>query len=381
MVDGVPTALPSDRETQLGSPDAVETAFVARGLVSAVTTNEGLRPLQATLIEAMCEAMTGHKVDPWSVVPIDAVAFAEGLERRNLMFRSRVVDLMLITMLVLVPLPEEVCVRVAAFADELNVVDDVLRATVAGASASLGIALIDFERNGYSATWTDEDMSHLHVSAALKAGWEFDVDDEALAARWSSLERCSPGSLGRGVFEFYRSRGFSFPGLVGSAPPLLAQHDWVHVLADYGTTLEAELEVFMFIARANADPRAFSLVAMVISLFETGALADAAGLFQADSGHLSQPGMAARLADAMRRGALTSGDPDFLRMDWFARADQSIVKLRGEFGIVDKGVAALDAGSVGPWERGGISPFQLHAGAAQALAEGRPYSAFGASLA
>lgn len=80
-------------------------------------------------------------------------------------------------------------------------------------------------------------------------------------ARWSSLENCPPGSLGRGVFEFYRSRGFSFPGLVGSAPPLLAQHDWVHVLADYGTTIESELEVFMFIARANADPRAFSLVA------------------------------------------------------------------------------------------------------------------------
>ena len=61
-----------------------------------------------------------------------------------------------------------------------------------------------------------------------------------------------------GVFRLYQSRGFVFPGLPGSAPPLLAQHDWVHVLADYGTTVESELEVFAFIARANDDMRAFS---------------------------------------------------------------------------------------------------------------------------
>jgi hypothetical protein len=44
---------------------------------------------------------------------------------------------------------------------------------------------------------------------------------------------------------------------------------------------------------------------MVISLFETGYLAAGAGLFEADAGHLHTSGMATRLADAMRRGALT----------------------------------------------------------------------------
>ena len=134
---------------------------------------------------------------PWSVVPIDAVSFAEGLQPRNLMFRTRVVDLMLITMLVLVPLPEETSIRVAAFAGELNVVDDVLRATVAGASGSLGIALIDFERNGYSATWSDEDMSHLHASSALKAGWKFDVDDEALGGALVEFGKLPAGIAGK----------------------------------------------------------------------------------------------------------------------------------------------------------------------------------------
>lgn len=58
----------------------------------------------------------------------------------------------------------------------------------------------------------------------------------------------------------------------GSAPPYLAQHDWVHVIAEYGTTLACELEVFGPISRAIDDPKGFSLLAMVVSLFETGHL-------------------------------------------------------------------------------------------------------------
>lgn len=372
---------PSDREVLLGPPDAAETNFVARGLVSAVSPRDGLRPLQATLIEAMCEAMTGHAVDPWGLAPVEPSEFAEGLRHRNAMFRTRIVHLMLIGMMVLVPLPEDVCERVAEFADELGVHDDVnmLRVARDYASGSLGLALIDFERNGYTTTWTPEDTAHLHTSSALQEGWDFDVDDPALAARWANLEHCPRELLGRQVFEFYRARGFSYPGLQGSAPPLLAQHDWVHVLADYGTTIESELEVFTFIARASADPRAFSLVAMVISLFETGYLSRAAGLFEADRGHLSQPGVAVRLADAMRRGAQTVGDPDFLRMDWFDHADRPVEELRREFGIVNKSAAAVAAGSVGPREQGGISRFQRDAGRAQAAAEGRGYESYGAN--
>src|SRR6202040_2786420 len=128
--------------------------------------------------------------------------------------------------------------------------------------------------------------------------------DPLLAARWRALEDLPEGSLGRRMSEFYRARGFTYPGLPGSAPPLLAQHDWVHVLADYGTTVEAELEVFAFIARANDDPRGFSLLAMVVSLFETGYLKAGAGLFEAFPGQLSRQGVAVRVADAMRRGAL-----------------------------------------------------------------------------
>ena len=149
---------------------------------------------------------------------------------------------------------------------------------------------------------------------------------------------------------------------MGSAPPLLAQHDWVHVLAGYGSTVANELEVFAFIARANDDPRGFSLLAMVVSLFETGYLRTGAGLFEAFPGQLSADGMAVRLADAMRRGALSrtavTHDIDFLAVDWFDLAELPLDDARGLFRIIPKSSASLAAGSVDGFSAGGISEFQ-----------------------
>jgi hypothetical protein len=165
-----------------------------------------------------------------------------------------------------------------------------------------------------------------------------------------------------------------------------AQHDWVYVLADYGTTVESELDVFVFIARANDDLRAFSLLAMVVSLFETGYLATGAGLFQAAPGHLSAGRhVAVRLSDAMRRGALcrdTAGGSDsidFLHLDWFALAALPVEEARVRFSLQPKSPEAIAAGSVGPCQPGGISPFQQSAGRELARTLGRPYRAYGAS--
>ncbi|MCL2451102.1 MAG: hypothetical protein FWD17_19320 [Polyangiaceae bacterium] len=383
----MPVPFPSTREVLTTRPDAEQASFIARGLVSAIAPASGLTPLQAELVEGFCESMTDHPVDAAAVAasPIGPTEFAEGLARRNEIFRTRIVHLMLIGMLVLVPLPADVVDRVSQFAAELGIDDGIddgggmLSVAKDFAAGSLGLALIDFQRNGYDQLWSPADAGPLHTSVALDEAWDLDVDDPALVARWAALEECPSGSLGHRVFEFYRARGFTFPGLAGSAPPLLAQHDWVHVLADFGTTVESELEVFTFIARANADPRAFSLVALVVSLFETGYLSRGAGLFEYDRGHLERPGMGKRMGDAMRRGADTVGEPDFLRIDWFEYADLPVDEVRRRFGIRPKSQAALQSGSVGPWEPGGISPFQAEAGRRAADVAGRRYDSFGAT--
>jgi hypothetical protein len=326
--------------------------------------------------------MTGHAFDTAHVEIVTAAEFAAGLVRRNEAFRTRIVQTMILGALVLRPLPTEVADQVEAYARAVAIDDAMLAVARDFAVGQLGLAAVDFDRNGYTADWSPERTKALHATGLAEA-WALTADDPVLAARWEALGALGPSTLGRKVWEFYRARGFAFPGSVGSAPPLLAQHDWVHVLVDYGTKVESELEVFGFIARANDDPRGFSLLAMVVSLFETGYLAQGAGLFEAFPGQLSRDGMAVRVADAMRRGALSHGldgspDVDFLGIDWFALADQSVAELRERFAIAPKSVAAMTAGSVGPWEPGGISEFQFASAQRTAAAAGLDYDSHGA---
>jgi hypothetical protein len=364
-----------DDPVLLTPPDAAEVHQIGRGVVSAVSAADGpagLTAVQAMVIETIFHAMTGHDIDVTTMEPMTAAEFAVALSHRNQIFRTRIVQIMLLSAFVVRPLPPQVAHRLREYAAALDVRDEMIDIAEAYAGGSFELASADFARNGYLSSIGAERLAVLHTST-LDQSWGQVTDDVALAARWESLHTLPVGTLGRGVADFYTDRGFAFPGRPGSAPPLLAQHDWVHVLAGYGTALENEIEVFGFIARANDDPRAFSLLAMVISLFETGYLAAGAGLFEADAGHLRTRAMAARLADAMRRGALTQGSHDFLDVDWFDLADRPVEVVRTEIGLVGKDPAAIADGSAGPWQRGGISEFQLRSARAAADADGREY--------
>jgi hypothetical protein len=326
--------------------------------------------------------MTGFVV-PLAVLPrLGPDEFARALAGRDELFRGYMLRFMLLCALVLNPLPEAVADRIDVYARELGVENDMLRVAHRFARGSLGLALVDFDRSGYMETWDPSRSDLLHTSHELDDAWEAVVADEQLAQRWEALRDLPDGALGRDVVKFYDARGFVVPGRLGSAPPLLAQHDWVHVLAGYGSTVESEIEVFAFIARANDDPRAFSLLAQVVSLFETGYVATGMGLFQYDRGHLSHEGVAVRLADALRRGALSAAanhSIDFLTVDWFQHAEQPTEDVRRQLGVVAKDPRAVEAGSPTPWEPGGISAFQYRAGQQAADQHGRRYDSYGAT--
>ena len=390
----MPVPFPTAATVNLAPPQLDEVEFIARGVKTAIAPDGGLTRVQSLCFQALSDAMTDTHLDLAAVELIDPVAYAQGLARRDEAFRVRMVQMMILLALLLRHLPPEVADRLQAFADEMNVGEDcrdLLAAVRHLAAGSLGLAMADFERNGYEAMAFERVGDGGDHTAAEY--WAEAPNDPALAARWAALEDCPDGSLGRRIWEFYRARGFSFPGTPGSAPPALAQHDWVHVLADYGTTVESELEVFGLISRASDDPRAFTLLVQVLGLFEAGYLQAGMGLFEMDLGHLTaqEEQMAVRLADAFKRGAWaawqhndangTDTGIDFLAVDWFEHADKSLDEVRAEFFLVgraEKSETAVAAGSVGPWEKGGISPFQAAAGQAAADAAGRPYEAYGA---
>ena len=92
---------------------------------------------------------------------------------------------------------------------------------------------------------------------------------------------------------------------------------------------------------------------MVVSRFEADYLRAGAGLFESFPGQLSRRGVAARVADAMRRGAPVSGSWDFLVLDCFELASLTVEEAAARVGLTPKGERGPRRGSVGLWEPGG----------------------------
>jgi PAS domain-containing protein len=363
----------------MSPPDGDEVANISRG-VTAVLAGPGgsLRPVQHMVLDATFQSMTGHRgsfePQPDSFAA-SLAALGDALRFRTREFRMRIVQQALLGALVVDPIAPDVIARLRRMSHVLGVDENMIDVAGDFADQQFELAAIDFDRNGYTADWDPSHAEILHASRPIEVPWGNADHDHELAARWQALESLPEGSLGLAVSRFYRARGFVYPGLPGAVSPLLAQHDWVHVVADYGAVIDNELEVFAFIARANDDPKGFSFLAMVVSLFETGVLASGAGLFTPDVGHLQLTGMPERVADAMRRGALCRGSIDFLALDWFELAERPLGDVRDEFGIVAK---SDQVASPGPFELGGMTSFQVDSGRAAAATRGVAYETWGA---
>jgi hypothetical protein len=378
----VPVPLPTDPD--LAPPDHDEVVIGARAKVTAVRGEAGLTEIQRSVLHAHIRALTGVEVDLDALEPMGPEEYAQALARRTEAFRIRQVQTMLLAAFVLQPVSEEMVERIRTYARELNVDEHMIDIAHEIAHGGRSLAMTDFTRGGYHSHAEHSIEDTLHVHRHLVDEWDAVEDDPELASLWSDLGHLPSGSLGRLLWEFYRARGFSFPGTPGSAPPLLAQHDFVHVIADYGSTVESEIEVFGLIARADDDTHSFALLAGVLCLFETGVMPRAT-IFEANPHHLSNDleHMTTRLADAMRRGATVGahfGGRDLLSVDWFAHVHRPIEEVRELIGVPPKSAAAIAAGSVGPWEPGGISEFQIGLGRAAAAARGEEYDAHGASV-
>ena len=275
--------------------------------------------------------------------------------------RHRLFQLFTLAELVLDPLPEQATETLKHAAEALGVEDDFIEIAREYSQGAYGIAASDLARKGYMGNpdLVKQGGQLMHVHKTLTDPFEVDEDDPALLAQWNALEDCQTGSLGRYIWEYYQGRGFIFTGQKGSVNPSIAQHDWIHLLCDYNTTIEGELEVFSFIGSAIPDIKGFSFLVAIVSLFETGRLESwGGGVLNADKGHLDIPGMPERVADAIRRGRICNRDVMY-GIDYFVYKDRKIEDVRKELGIVPKD---KDIESPGVWDPKGITEFQRSIG-------------------
>jgi hypothetical protein len=321
--------------------------------------------VQADLLEAIASALTGVAVDYRSLEPLGPAELADVLADRDLVYRQRIVHHMVLGELVLRPLPTVVAHRVAKYAEALGVKDDFVRVARRYAQGAYGLAWMDLQRSGFvdHVREAEEEPGQPPVARtpSTPAPFEEAQVDSELGARWEAFEDLPPDSLGHSVWEMYDGRGFALPGTPGGALKYLAQHDFVHVLADYGTNLKGELEVFALIGRADPNPKGFAWLATLTGLFETGYITDT-GFFARDvrERNLQASGMHQRIADAIRRGKLVCecNSVDLFEVDYYDIADRPVAELRQRFSIPPKSPGSIEAGSAGLFDLAGMSETQ-----------------------
>jgi hypothetical protein len=344
-------------------PERDEVVLVARGLATAVAPDTGLVDVQAALLQALTSALTDVEVDYRDLEPLGADDLADVLASRDEAYRQRIVHHMVLGELVLRPIPVAVAHRVAQYAQALGIRDNFVRVARRHAQGAHGLAWMDLQRSGFVDHVREADGAESRARSRAGALEPAQVDP-ALEERWAALADLPTGSLGRGVWELYDSRGFVLPGAPGGAPEYLAQHDFVHVLADYGTNLRGELEVFALIGRADPDPKGFAWLATLIGLFETGYIENT-GFFARDVRERSfqASGMHIRLADAIRRGKIVCEryGTDLFCVDYHSVAARPVEDVRELLSVPDKSLAACEAGSAAAFDVEGMSAVQRRA--------------------
>jgi len=346
----------TDSETD----DREEVVMVARGIATAVAPDSGLSDVQAALLGAIAEALTGFDVDYHDLEPLSPSEFAEVLADKPEWYRQRIVHHMVLGELVLKPLPREVAWRVREYAGALGIEDQFVRIAHRYAQGATGLAWIDLQRSGFTSHLEQADDAEEHYQTA-GTPFEKPPPDPAVLELWRSFEDLPAETLGRQVWEMYDARGFALPGTPEGASPFLAQHDFVHVLADYGTNLKGELEVFALIGRANPDPQGFAWLATLVGLFETGYVEDT-GFFARDvrEHNIQAPGMHVRVADAIRRGKFVSErcEQDLFTVNFTPLSARAVDEVRDILMIPPKSAGALESGSPSLVDREGMSAIQ-----------------------
>ena len=71
------------------------------------------------------------------------------------------------------------------------------------------------------------------------------------AARYQRLEGYSDGSLGRALYDFYRTQGWALPGEPEGFPERFVVHECTHILTGYGTHPHGEMLTAVFTGGAK----------------------------------------------------------------------------------------------------------------------------------
>ena len=161
------------------------------------------------------------------------------------------------------------------------------------------------------------------------------MEDPALAARYRAWEKLPAGTLGHQLIAFYDKNGFSLPGERKGFPEAGLWHDLCHLLGDYGTDPEGEVQVASFTAGFKRE-RPFYVVLFSVLIFSTGVNMRPTADGYVTVGVLGKPGVAEQVFAAIKRGSKVNQDLSD-KWDYWAYVELPIDEVRRRLNILPKG--------------------------------------------
>ena len=166
---------------------------------------------------------------------------------------------------------------------------------------------LDFKWNSYNGVGIRREFKRHGLFGGLRRylcmhGW---LSIPSLTKKYKALQDYPTDTLGYNLWKYLKDRGFSFPGEKGGFIETVFWHDLVHVLAEYDTDFEGEVEIAGFTA-GFLKHNPFFLVFYIFVQLKLGV--KIAILALAKTGVFHEPEMAGLFLRAIMRGRKVTFD-------------------------------------------------------------------------
>jgi len=309
--------------------------LMARAVISTCHPQHWTNEIQAQFLKTIFHQLMSYDCDFHSLEPISIKQFALAMPETKK--RKEVIELMLATEMLCQSISPEISDSINLWAEQLEIENDGL-ALVRDLSRKLTFqAQQDFYRANY---FYDKDLAapgfaELDERYGLSSTMMTMEASEELASKYENLQNYPAGTLGRGLWDFYKKRGFSFPGVLGGVNESVAHHDWIHVLADYDSDGIGEIEVAAFSTMATQSDSAVMNFLGVLSIFQGGLLKTIVAGAPHPGGDMEVNNGPERIAIALKRGKEVKQDL-ILGINFFDYAHEPLIDLQKRWNIPPK---------------------------------------------
>jgi len=319
---------------RLEQPDPATALLGLRAMKTLAAAEGPMRSTQRALLEAAKKVILRIDADLDALPAVTPAELAAGFPASEL--RQQFVNGMLVVALADGVPARETVAQVEAFAAALGLATPEVTSLRRLAEEHMLLYKLDLLRRGHIKDIFKNQLEQHGPLGLVKSVLTMRgvMEDRALAARYRAWEKLPEDTLGHHLVAFYNKNGFSVPGERSGFPEAGLYHDFCHLLGDYSTEPEGEVQVASFTAGFKRE-RPFYVMLFSLLIFSTGVNMRPTSDGFVTKGVLGKPGVAELMFAAVERGSKVNQDLSD-KWDYWAYVELPIDEVRRRLNILPK---------------------------------------------